>query len=142
MIFNNIKKHKYKDIIAKRNGVLWGCTVVSVQEVFKDIFAGIMIDYLVRNKDSACFRILLTKSLEVLEELGCDIIIIWAYSEPNLRELLLGDFGFKSSFKFPYNKFYAKGYLDALLIEKKLAEVMNIYDEKNWRVTPAFHDAR
>jgi hypothetical protein len=140
--FDKHPEHNYKYILAKRNGALWGYAVVSVQEAGKDIFAGRVIDYLVRNKDSACFRILLTKSLEVLEELGCDIVIIWAYSEPNLRELLLGDFGSKSSSKFPYNKFTYKGYLDALLIDKRIAKVINIYDEKNWRVTSAFQDTR
>jgi GNAT superfamily N-acetyltransferase len=140
--FDRHPKHKYQYILIKRGEVLEGYAVVSIQKLSENITTGILIDYLVRNRDAKCGQILLSKSLEVLEQLGCDIVITWACNEPSLRNSLLDDFGFKSSFKFPYNKFAEIRYLDALLIDNKIANIKDIYEEESWRVTPAFHDIR
>ena len=56
------------------------------------------------------------------------------------REELLKHFGFKSSVKFPYNRMFSYAYLEAMLIDEKLAEGVDIYDESNWRVTHAYAD--
>jgi hypothetical protein len=135
-------RHKYHYIVIKKGGVLWGYAVVSAQEVSENITSGILIDYLVRNRDEKCSQLLISKSLTVLNQLGCDILIAWTCNEPDLQNLLLDDFGFKSSFIFPYNRFTERGYLDALLIDKEMASVINIYEKDSWRVTPAFHDIR
>jgi len=65
---------------------------------------------------------------------------MWAFSEAKFREQLLKHFGFKSSFKFFYSKVFGYEYLDAILIDERGAERVNIYEKENWRVTYAYRD--
>ena len=132
--------HNYKYIVAKKAEELWGYAVVNVREEANGLVYGIIVDYLVRNRDIACFQVLVDRSLDELEKSKCDIVVIWAFSEPKFKEQLLKRFGFKSSFKFPYNKVFDYGYLDALRLDERVAERVNIYDKENWRVTYAFRD--
>jgi hypothetical protein len=69
-----------------------------------------------------------------------DIVLAWAFSEPQLRKELLKYFGFKSSVKFPYSKMFGYGYLEAMQIDEKLVEGLDIYNSSNWRVTHAYAD--
>ena len=134
--------HNYKYIVAKRDGKLWGYAVVSIQEKANGLVYGMITDYLVKNRDIACFGILINRCLDELEKSECDIALIWAFSEPKLREQLLKHFDFKSSLKFPYKKLFGYGYLDAICIDEQVAEKTNIYDKENWRVTQAYPDTR
>jgi GNAT superfamily N-acetyltransferase len=134
--------HNYKYIVAKRDGKLWGYAVVSAQEERSGLVHGIIVDYLVKNRDIICFRLLINKCLDELEKAECDIVLGWAFSEAKLREELLMHFGFNSSLKFPYNRLFAYGYLDAILIDDQVAERVNIYDKENWRVTYAHKDIK
>ncbi len=139
--FDRHPEHSYKYILAKRDKKLWGYAVVSVQEKADGLVYGMITDYLVKNGDIACFQALIKSSLSELEKSECDIISIWAFSEPKFREQLLKYLGFKSSIRFPYNRVSYYGYLDALLIDERVAERVNIYDKENWRVTYAFLDS-
>ena len=116
--------------------------MVSVQEERNGLVYGIIMDYLVKNRDITCFRLIIQRCLDELEEAECDIVLIWAFSEAKFREELLTHFGFKSSLKFPYNRLFAYGYLDAILIDEQVAERVNIYDKENWRVTYAHKDIK
>ncbi len=134
--------HNYKYIVAKRDGKLWGYAVINIQEKANGLIYGMITDYLVKNRDIACFGILINRCLDELEKSECDIALIWAFSEPELREQLLKHFDFKSSLKFPYKKFIGYGYLDAILTNEQVAKRINIYDKDNWRVTYAYKDMK
>ena len=136
--FDKHPDHDYRYIIAKKDGKLWGYAVISVQQQSSGLVHGLIVDYLVKDKDPACFRVLIDRCLHELGESQCDIILAWAFSEPRFREELLKHFNFKSSVKFPYNKMFGYEYLDVLLIDEKLA--VDIYDKNNWRVTHAYKD--
>jgi hypothetical protein len=134
--------HNYKYIVAKRDGKLWGYAVINIQEKANGLVYGMITDYLVKNRDIACFGILINRCLDELEKSECDIALIWAFSEPKLREQLLKHFDFKSSLKFPYKKLFGYEYLDAILIDEQVAKRVNIYDKDNWRVTYAHKDMK
>jgi len=138
--FDRHPEHVYKYILAKRYGKVWGYAVVSIQEEANGLVYGMIIDYLVKNRDIACFQALMKSSLNELGKSECDILNMWAFIEPEFREQLLKYFGFKSFYSFPYNKIFDCGYLDAILIDERISERINIYDKENWRVTYAFHD--
>ena len=133
-------QHRYKYIIAKRDGKLWGYTVVSVREKAYGLVYGIIIDYLVKNRDIVCFQVLIQRALEELGKSNCDIIFMWAWGDAKLKEQLLTHFSFKSSFRFLYKKVFSYGYLDAILLDERLAESVDIYDKENWQVTYAYRD--
>ena len=130
----------YKYILARRDNRLWGYAVVSVREEVSGLRTGIVVDHLVRNSDIACYRALINRCLCELEKQGCDIAFIWTSGEPKLREVLLQHFGFKSSVRFPYDRFFGYGYMDVILLDEQRGERANIYDEENWRITHAFPD--
>jgi hypothetical protein len=138
--FDKHPDHNYRYVIAKNGGKLWGYAVISVQQQSNGLTNGLIVDYLVRNKDVACFLVLIDRCLSELGKSQCDIILAWAFSEPQLREELLKHFSFKSSVKFPYNKMFGYAYLDAMLIDEKAANTVDIYDKNNWRVTHAYPD--
>ena len=138
--FDKHPDHNYRYVIAKRDGKLWGYAVVSVQQQPNGLVNGLIVDYLVKNKDLACFRVLIDKCLNELGKSESDILLVWAFNEPKLREQLLKYFGFKSSFKFPYNKLFRYAYIEAMLIDEKVADAVDIYDKNNWRVTHAYPD--
>jgi len=125
----------------KREGGLWGYAVVSVQKELNGLVYGVIVDYLVKNKDIACFQTLMSKCLDELNKSDYDIVMIWAFSEPKFREELFNNFGFKSSSRFPFNRFFGYSYLDAIQIGNELVDI-DIYDKDNWRVTPVYWDSR
>lgn len=139
--FDQHPEYSYKYILARRGGELWGYAVVSVQEKADGLVYGIITDYLVKSRDIACFQALIKSSLDELGKSGCDVIYTWAFSEPEFREQLSKHLGFKSSSRFPYNRVSYYGYLDALLIDERIAERVDIYDKESWRVTCAFLDS-
>ena len=85
-------------------------------------------------------RALIQRALHEFEKSECDIVVIWAFSEPSFMDDLLKTFGFKSSTRFPYNRVFGYGYLDAILIDDRIAERIDIYDKANWRITYAYHN--
>ncbi len=134
--------YNYKYITVKRDKKLRGYAVISVQKERSGLVQGIIVDYLIKNRDTTCIRLLINRCLDELEKAECDIVLIWAFSEPKLREQLVKHFGFKSSLKFPYKKVFGYRYLDAILIDEQVAKRVNIYDKDNWRVTYALRDMR
>jgi GNAT superfamily N-acetyltransferase len=133
-----IYSNKY--ILARRDNRLWGYAVVSVREEVSGLRSGMVVDHLVRNSDIACYRALINHCLCELEKQECDIAVIWTPGEPELREVLLQHFDFKSSVRFPYDRFFAPSYMDVLLLDEQRGERVSIYDEENWRITHAFPD--
>ena len=133
-------EHIYKYVLVKKEKKLLGYAVVSVQEQLDGQKRGIIMDYLVQGDDTACFLTLMGGAIRELFKYDCEIIFMWAFSEPAFQIELMKRFGFKSSFKFPYNKLIGYGYMDALLIDEQLAKQIDIYSKDNWRITHAFAD--
>lgn len=138
--FDYHPQHDYKYILAKIDQKLCGYAVISIQEQSNGQIYGIIIDYLIKERDIACFRALIQRALREFEKSECDIVVIWAFSEPSFMDDLLKTFGFKSSTRFPYNRVFGYGYLDAILIDDRIAERIDIYDKANWRITYAYQD--
>jgi GNAT superfamily N-acetyltransferase len=130
----------YRYIVAKKDEALWGYAVVGAEEQSNGLVYGYIVDHVVRDKDITCFRALMNRSLGELEKGGCDIVIIWAPGEPALREELLKHLGFKSSLTFPYSRFSSHRYFTVRRVNEQAAAELDIYDEKNWRVTYAYSD--
>lgn len=138
--FDQHPEHKYKYIAAKRDGMLWGYAVVSAQEQPNGLIYGMIVDYLVKDKDTDCFQVLVNKCLGELERSECDLVSVWAFTQPRFREELLKHFGFKPSSCFPYNRLLEEGYLVAREIGEQMLEKIDIYNKGNWRVTHVYPD--
>ena len=140
-LFDQRPNQDYRYVIAKRDGTLWGYTVVHAEEQSNGLVYGYIVDHLVKDRDIACFRALINRALNELGKSKCDIFIIWTLCEPVLRKELLKHLGFKSTLLFPYNRFFGHGYLDAIRMDEQVAPGVNIYDKENWRVTYAYAEA-
>jgi predicted N-acetyltransferase YhbS len=140
--FDRCPRHDYKYVFAKTDNTLQGYTVVSVEKQTNGLTYGYIVDHLVRDRDTACFRALIGRSLNFLEQSGSDVVFIRALGEPVLRKELLKHLGFKSSLLFPYNRLFRYSYLHVVRIDEQVAPEVNIYDKENWRVTYAYSDVR
>ena len=138
--FDQHPEHKYKYIMVRKGKELWGYAVVNWQEQSNGLVYGMIVDYLVRDNDIECFRILMNESLNELEKLKCDLVFVWAFSQPRFREELLRHFSFKSPLKFPYGRLLGKSYFVAREIDERVPGKIDVYNGGNWRVTHAYHD--
>jgi len=139
-LFDRRPNRDYKYIMAKKDGSLWGYAVVSAQEQNDGLVYGYIVDHVVKNRDIACFRALVNRSLDELGKWACDIALIWALGEPVLKKELLERFGFKSTLLFPYNRFSGHGFLNVIGFDEQVDVVPDIYDKEKWRVTCAYWD--
>ncbi len=138
--FHQHPEHLYRYIsIGEYNHIL-GYAVISTQIQSNGIIFGLIIDYLVKNKDVNIFKLLINKCIFELEKTNCDILFIWAYNE-KFREIILDFFRFKSPLTFPYNKFFSKSYFVVLGFNEK-KEKVNVYSKKNWEITYAYTDTK
>jgi hypothetical protein len=138
--FDQHPEHKYRYITAKIEGTVCGYAVISVQEQGNGLNYGMIIDYLVKNEDPWCFGALMEKAIVELTKTGCDLIVVWAFSDPRLKEELQKRFGFSSTLSFPYNRIIDSGYFEALSLNDQAIKCMNIYDKSNWRITHIYPD--
>jgi hypothetical protein len=138
--FDDHPEHRYKYVLVRKDGILWGYAVISVQKQTDGMYYGIILDYLIKDDDICCLKLLLHKSIGELTKLNSDIIIVWALYEPVFQRELQKKFKFKSSLHFPYKKVIDSGYMDALLVKDELTKTMDIYNKNNWRITNAFAD--
>lgn len=133
---------KYKYIVLKRGNELVGYAVISGRREDSGLTHGLIVDFLVKNNDDACFRVLLDKCYMELDQLGCDYMNIWMVSKLNQTNRILKRSGFTSVLKFPYKKQHGDSLFDAILIQEQITELINIYDKENWRLSAAFTDTR
>ena len=138
--FDQHPERKYEYVMVKKNEELWGYAVVSIQEQANGQVYGMIVDYLVKDEDIDCFRLLMNECLNELEKSKCDLVFAWAFSRPRFREELLKCFGFKSPMKSLYNRFLGKGYLVAREVREQVVKTVDIYDKENWRVTHIYSD--
>jgi GNAT superfamily N-acetyltransferase len=140
--FDDSPRHDYKYVVARAGDKLRGYAVVSVQKQPDGLVYGLIVDYLVKDGDPACFSALMERCLVELGRSDHDITMVWAFSEPGLREELLRGLGFKSSLRFPYRRFFQYSYMDALRLDERVGRDVDVYDAASWRVTHAFSDMR
>jgi GNAT superfamily N-acetyltransferase len=138
--FDQHPEHSYKYIIAKKGDELWGYAVISVQRQLSGLIYGMIVDYVVRDNDTECFRVLVKRCMAELEESECDLVCVWAFSMPKFREELIKHFDFKSSLSFPYNKALEKGYFVVRELDEQVLEKIDIYKGENWRITHIYID--
>jgi GNAT superfamily N-acetyltransferase len=137
--FDNHPKHHYTHVLLKSDDRLNGYAVLSVQKRVNNLLFGTIVDHVVNGSDTSCYRALMTQCLEILEKQECDILVVSAIGEPELKRVMSRDFGFNSSIAFPYNKFFPYDYIDVIKIGPQPADC-DIYNRKNWHVTHAFQD--
>jgi len=133
---------KYKYIVLKRKEELVGYAVISARKEGSGLTHGLILDFLVKDNDSDCFRVLQDKCYKELDQLGCDYMNIWMVCQLNQMNKLLKRSRFRSVVKFPFKKHYSDHLLDAILIQEQMAELINIYDKESWRLSAAFSDTR
>lgn len=138
--FDKHPKYNYKYIVAKRAKSLWGYAIVSVREQGNRLMYGMIMDYLVKNNNIDCLRVIMSKCIDELEKLECDLILTWSFPNSILRRELIHYFRFKSSVKFPYNKFLDKEYFVTRYINKQVMRKVDIYDKRNWNITYSYRD--
>lgn len=138
--FDQHPEHNYNYIVTKKDDELWGYAVISIQKQLDGLIYGIIVDYLVRDKNINCFQKLITGCLHQLQESECDLIYTWAFCQPDLRRELIRHFGFKASSKFPYNRFLWQGHFAAREVGGQAMGKLDIYNKDNWRVTPVYSD--
>lgn len=138
--FDNHPEHNYKYILAENNQKSCGYAVINVKEQPNGLISGIITDHLVKDSDVSCFQGLMQKALQEFEDSGCDIAFIWTGSRSYYTDNPLNYYGFKSSTGFLYKRLFNDEYLDALLMDHRIAKDINIYDKTNWRITHAYLD--
>ena len=137
--FDRHPEHRYSYITAKRDNKLSGYAVISVQRQPNNLVYGMIIDYLVENGDKECFRALMEKAVSELAKTACDVIVVWAFSDPPFNSELQKRLGFKSTARYPFNRLIDHGYFDVLVIDDRLSG-LDAYAEDSWRITYAFPD--
>jgi hypothetical protein len=137
--FDQHPENRYRYILAKRNGVLCGYAVISVQKQANNLIYGMIIDYLIKNGDANCFRVILERAVVELAKMNCFLIVVWAFNDPHFRRELKSHLGFKSTAEFPFNRLIDHGYFDVLGLEDKFLN-LDVYNKDNWRITYAFPD--
>jgi len=140
--FDDNPEHDYKYVLVRKDSELCGYAVVSCEESAGGLVYGTIVDYLVRDNDISCFYVLISACLEQLDRQGCDIAITWVFTETEFRAYLFKHMSFKSPFRFPYNRFFGYGHLDALRLDEEVAADVDVYNGDSWRVTHAFSDIR
>ena len=138
--FDQHPEYSYKYIVAKKADELWGYTVSSVQRQPNGLVSGVIVDYVVRDENIECFRQLINEALLQLENLKPDLISIGAFHQPGFRRELVEHFGFKSSMKFPYNRFADRSYFVVRRIDERAAEKIDVYNKENWQLTYIYPD--
>ncbi len=139
--FDKHPEYNYKYIVAKKAKSLWGYAVVSMREQDNGLIYGMVMDYLVRNNNINCLRMITSKCIDELEKMGCDLILTWSSPNTILRKELIENFRFKSSIKFPYNKLIEKRYFVTRYINKQVRSKIDIYDKRNWNITYSYCDS-
>ena len=103
-----------------------------------------IVDYLIKNNDIQCFRVLINRCLHELSKLSCDIINIGPHTDESFKQELLKNFAFHSPIRFPYRMFISgmKYYFHVYNCCPQLSAELEsyVYDENNWHVTYASAD--
>jgi hypothetical protein len=142
--FDHHPEHKYKYVIVKQGDELWGYAVISAKQSSDGLIQGMIVDYLIKNNDINCFRVLVNQCLNELCKLNCDLISIGPHTEESFRRELLKNFGFHSSIRFPYSIFRSgiKNYFHVFNACSQLSTKLEpyVYNKHNWYFIHAYVD--
>ncbi len=136
--FDTHPHNKYRYITAKRRGELCGYAVTQNYKEYTGLLAGLIMDYLVKDNDLACFRALIAQAMGEFKRTGCYVMSVWAFSDPHFHHELIYNLGFRSSKKLPYRKFMDAGYMDVLSLNGRDSADLDVYDKTKWRITYAY----
>ncbi|KFI36451.1 hypothetical protein HX99_04240 [Peptococcaceae bacterium SCADC1_2_3] len=131
---------KYKYLLARQGEELKGYALISTNQSNNGLITGRIVDYLVKDNDLDCFRILMAQALEELEKSSCDIIFVWEMQNQKFHQEFLKRFGFKSSLDFPYRRFMEESYFVARKLNQNLTHKVDIYNPANWNLTMLYPD--
>jgi hypothetical protein len=95
--FDSCPHNRYSYILAKKAGSLAGYSVISKQHQSSGITAGLIIDFLVKDDDVACFEALITRAMQEFARTSCPIAAIWAFTDSELQQTQTRKFHFMSS---------------------------------------------
>jgi hypothetical protein len=137
--FDQHPENCYRYILAKKGGELSGYAVISVQKQANNLSYGMVIDYLVKNGDIGCFRVIMKRAMIELAKMDCHLIVVWAFNDLLFRKELKSHLGFKSTAEFPLNKLIDQGYFDVSGLDDRCPHP-DIYHKDSWRITYAFPD--
>lgn len=138
--FDQHPEYDYKYLVIMNDDQPLGYAVISTKKQLNGIIQGRIVDYLIKNDDLTCFNSLMYYCLTELKKLNCDIVYFGVFNQPILGELLLKNYHFKLSSKFPYNMLIRKGYFAVRVLEENLAEKKDIYNKTKWHITYIFQD--
>lgn len=138
--FDQHPEHHHKYVVAKRDGELHGYAVIRTKTCDDGLIRGRIVDYLVRDNDIDCLHSLIEVCIHQLKQSGCDLIDIWVFANPILRNELVQFFGFKSQENFPYSKMTHRSNFGVKSLDEQALQKADVYDKENWRVTFAYLD--
>jgi hypothetical protein len=133
--FDNHPEHTYRYITVKKNSTLCGYAVISIQKQEHALIYGMIVDFLLKSAEPDCAAALIERAIVELSQAECDLLAVWAFSEPVISQILKRRYGFKTSLRFPYNKMIDSGYLEAMALDLPMLEGINTYCPDSWRVT-------
>lgn len=139
--FDQHPVNNYTYLLLNKEDELFGYAVISTFKYKQGLKFGRIVDYLVKNNDLECFRVLMAYSLVELKKSDCDAIFFGDICNPDFRKILISQFGFKSLLSFPYSfLFKGKGFFTARQLNKTLIKQIDIYDQSNWNLTSLYRD--
>jgi hypothetical protein len=138
--FDNHPEHTYRYITVKRNSILCGYAVISVQKQEHDLMYGMIVDFLLKSAEPDCAAALIERAIVELSKAECDLLAVWAFCEPLVSQILKRHYGFKATLRFPYNKMIDSGYFEAMALNSTMLEGIDIYRPDSWRITYIYPD--
>ena len=127
---NPVREFKY--ILLNRGEELLGYAVICIRRKKNGLVLGRIEDYLVKDNISDHFRLLISGCINVLTEMGVDIISLYSFTDSKFNTELTGHLGFKSPSAFPYNRIVQKLVFTVRLIDEAVIEKLDVYDRINW----------
>lgn len=131
---DNNPKNKYGYITLTRDGVICGYAIFSIIQEEYDLRIGRIVDCLIDTDEN--YQIIISKTIEHMEKLGCHKVYMWE-NDCMRQQLLLNTIGFKSPQKFPYN---LKRRNEEFFIIKPLLNVFPKILPEYWNPTMIYSD--
>lgn len=139
--FDQHPENSYKYILARKDNRLCGYGVVSTEDMGRGLIRGRVIDYLVEEGNIEGFRVIMDACLNELRKRKCSFISVSLFGNPRFSQELIDSFGFKSSQRLPYRRFFEEGNFVVRQVSDWVMEKTDIYDREKWNVTDAYRDS-
>ena len=133
-------KHPENDycfFTAHKNRELLGYIVTNIVKN-RDLVEGRIVDYVIKDNLKEVFLSLLLEALEKFKKEGCDLVSTWAFTQPELQQVL-DRCGFVKKSSFPYNIFTDTSFFVVRKIVSNCLPV-NPLKKENWYITQSDQD--